>query len=86
MDEAKITNVVLAILVDDHELGFPELLVVGDLVVVLLSLTDLVDASVTVELDLNVLELSGVDRFELELEGLLGEDARSDVVLGLLEG
>ena len=42
--DAEITDEVLAVLADNHELRLPELLVVGDLVVVGFSLTDLEDA------------------------------------------
>jgi hypothetical protein len=55
VDEAEVTDVVLTTDVDDHELGFPELFVVRDLVMVLLALTDLVNGAITLELDLDVL-------------------------------
>ena len=68
MDDAKIADVIFAVLADDHELGLPELLVVGDLVVVGLTFTDLEDSLSSIDGDLEVLELFGVDSFESHMK------------------
>jgi hypothetical protein len=41
MDDAQVSDVELVSLLDYHELAFPELLVVSDLVMVVVSLSDL---------------------------------------------
>ena len=71
VNDAKIADEVLAALADDHELGFPELLVVGDLVVVSLTFTDLVDTLGAVDGDLQVLELLSINslKFHVQLVG-----------------
>ena len=61
MDESQIPDVVLSVMVDNHELALPQFFVVWDLVVVGLTFTNLVDGSVSVEFDLHVLKLFGVD-------------------------
>jgi hypothetical protein len=68
MDDSEITDEVLATLADNHELRFPKLLVVGDLVVVGLTLTDLVDTLGTIDGDLQVFELLGVNSFEFHVQ------------------
>lgn len=83
--KAEITDVVLTVLVDDHELSLPQLLVIGDLVMVLLALTNLKDATVTLKLDFNILELGRVDALELQLERLLRKLSGSEDHLTLLQ-
>jgi len=73
MHESQISDVVLAVLVNDHELTLPELLIIGDLIVVGLSLSDLEDFSVSVESDLHTFELLGVDAFELHHQFFVGQ-------------
>ena len=68
MDDAKISNVIFTVLAHDHELGLPELLVVGDLVVVGLTFADLEDSLSSIDGDLEVLELFGVDGFESHMK------------------
>lgn len=85
MDESKISDVILTVNVDDHELSLPKLFVVGDLVVVGLTLSNFENGSVSLEVDFDVLELLSIDRFELELESLLRDDIRLQESLLLLE-
>lgn len=66
MNEAKISDEVLAVDRADHELRLPELLVVGDVVVARFAFTDLENGPVAVEENLDVLELLSVDLLELE--------------------
>jgi len=67
----EITDVVLAIFADNHELRLPELLVVGDLVVVGLAFTDLENTLSTVDGDLEILQLFCVDSLECHGQSLL---------------
>ena len=61
MDESKISDIVLTSNVDDHELSLPKLFVIWDLVVVGLSFTNLENSSVSLEVDLYILEFLSVD-------------------------
>ena len=54
----------------DHELSLPELLVVGNMIMSSLTLSNLVDGSVSLDIDLNVSELLGINLLELELQPL----------------
>ena len=67
--DAKIADVVLAVLADDHELRLPELLVIGNLIVVGFTFTDLEDTLSTINRDFEIFELFGVDclKFHMEL-------------------
>jgi len=76
--ESKISDIVLTIDTKDHELRFPKLLVVWNLIVIGFSLTNLEDCSVSFEVDLNILEFFSVNTFELELESLLWDDICSE--------
>ena len=71
--ESQVSDVVLASFVDDHELGLPEFLVIGNLIVVRFSLTNLEDSSVPLESDFDVLQFCSVDTFEFKFESLLRE-------------
>jgi len=64
VNDAKITDVVLAVLANNHELGLPQLLVVWDLVVVSLTLTNFVDALGAINADLKVFEFLGINGLE----------------------
>ena len=64
MDDTQVSDVVFAILANDHELRFPEFLVVRDLVVVGLTFTDLEDTLRAIDGDLKILELFGIDGLE----------------------
>ena len=68
VNNAEIADEVLAALANDHELGLPELFVVGDLVVVGLTFTDLVDTLGAVDGDLQVLELLSIDSLEFHVQ------------------
>lgn len=70
--DTHIADEVSSIFADNHELTFPELFVVGDLVVVGLTFSDLEDTLVTFKGELEVLELLSVDRFESHVELVLG--------------
>lgn len=85
MNETEITDVVLTVLVNDHELGFPKFLVVRDLVMVLFTFSDLEDSTVSIKFDLDVLKLGGINTLELEFEGLLRKSGWSEDHFSLLE-
>lgn len=68
MDNTQITDVILAILANNHELGFPKLLVVRDLVVVTFTFTNLEYTLLAFERDLKILELFSVNTFKLHVE------------------
>lgn len=84
MNKSEIPDIVLTSLVDDHELGLPKFLVIWNLVVVRFSLSDFEDGSVTLERDLNVLELGSINTFKLKLKGLLREHVWSQEHFSLL--
>jgi len=77
VDHAEITDEVLAILAHDHKLRLPQFLVVRDLVVIGLALTDFEDTLGAVNGDFEVLELLGVDSLEAHVQlvgsGLVGD-------------
>ena len=81
VDKAQVPDKVLTTLIDDHELRLPQLLVVGDLIVVSLTLAHLVNCLVAFEQDLYVLELLSVNALKSQLEALLREDFRAQVGL-----
>jgi len=64
VNDTHITDEVSSIFADNHELTFPQFFVVGDLVVVGFTFSDLEDTLVTFERELEVLELFGIHRFE----------------------
>jgi len=68
MHNTKITYVVLSILADDHELRFPKLLVVRDLIVIGFTFTNFEDTSGAIDRDLQVLELLGIDSLEFHMQ------------------
>lgn len=76
VNDSKIANVVLAILADNHELRLPKFLVVGDLVVVSLTLANLVDTFGTVNADFKVLKLLGIDSLETHVQLVSGSLVR----------
>ena len=69
MDNTQVTDEVLAILADDHELGLPQLLIVGDLVVIAFAFTDLEDTLGTIDRDFLIQEFLYVDghKFHVKL-------------------
>lgn len=81
MHDTKITYVVTAILANDHQLAFPQFLVVRNLVVVCLTLTDLEHSLSAVNGDAESLKLLSVDSFEGHVElgacGLVGQSLKS---------
>ena len=81
MDDTQVTDEVLAILADNHELRLPQLLVVGDLVVIAFALTDLEDTLGTIDRDLQILELLGIDGLKLHVKlvrgGAVGQRLKS---------
>ena len=64
----QVSNVVFASLADNHELGFPQFLVVRDLIVVGFTFTDLEDTLSSIDRDLEVLEFLSIDCFECHVE------------------
>ena len=83
--ETDVTNKVLAVNLTDHELCFPQLLVVRHVIVTHFTLADLEDGAVTVEADLNILEFLRVDLLELQHEPLLGNVESTEVLHSSLE-
>ena len=61
VDKSKISDVELSIDGADHELGLPELLVVWNMEVTGLSLSNLVNSSVSLDWDLEILQLLSVN-------------------------
>lgn len=76
MDHTQIADEVLSVPAHDHELRLPQFLVVGDLVVVGLTLTNLEDASVAVKANGQVLDLLGVHSFEVQVKFVSGSLVR----------
>ena len=72
----EITNEVFAILANDHQLGLPEFLIIGDLVVVSLAFSNLEDTLSAIDRDLEVFKLFGVNSFKFHMKlvrsGLVG--------------
>ncbi len=66
--DTQVSDVELTVLRDDHELRLPEFLVVGNDVVIAVTLTDLELGLVSAELNLKVSEFVGVDRGKAENE------------------
>jgi len=67
MHKSEVSDVVLAIHADNHELSFPQFLIIGNLVVVCFSLSNFEDCSVSLEIDFNILKFLCVNTFEFEL-------------------
>lgn len=71
VDDTKITNVVLAILADDHELAFPELFVVRNLIMVGFTLSDLEHTLRAIDRDSKILQLFGINCLESHMQFVL---------------
>lgn len=71
MNDAEISDEILSVFLDNHKLAFPELLVVGDLVVVGLTFSNLEDTLRAVDGDTKVLKLFSVNGFEGHVELVL---------------
>jgi hypothetical protein len=65
VNDTQITHKVLSVLAHNHELRFPEFLVVGDLVVIGVTFTDLEDTRAAIKSDAETLDLFGVNSLEL---------------------
>lgn len=72
VDYPQVSDIVLVILLDNHELAFPELLVIGDLIVVVVTLTHLELRGVAIKSDHGVLQFFSVHIDKLQLEVLGG--------------
>lgn len=72
VNDTHVTDEVPSIFADDHELTLPELLVIGDLVVVAFTLSYLEDSRVSFERELEVLELFSVDGLKGHVKLMLG--------------
>jgi len=77
VDNTQVTDEVLAVLANDHQLGFPELLVVRDLVLVGLAFTNFVKTVIAIKSDAKILDLFSVDGFELQVQ-LVGSGSVRD--------
>jgi len=67
VNNTQVTDKISTILADDHKLGFPEFFVVGDLVMVGVTFTDLENTGITVESDVQAFNFLCVDGLELEV-------------------
>lgn len=79
VNNSQISQEVLSVLLDDHELTLPELLVVWNLEVASFSLSDLEDGFVSLEVDVNISQFFSVDVNEGEVKRLLRHLLWSDV-------
>jgi hypothetical protein len=68
VDHAQITDEVFSVLADNHELGLPQFLVVGDLVVVGLTFTNFEDAEIAIKTDRQVFYLLCVYRLKVQMK------------------
>lgn len=64
VNESEVTDVVLATLVDDHELRLPEFFIVGNLIVVGFTLTNFENSTIALKRNLDILQLCRVDTFK----------------------
>lgn len=65
VNDSKITNEVPSILANNHELRFPKLFVVRNLIVVSVSLSDFKNSEIAIEWYLKVLDLFSVNSLEI---------------------
>ncbi len=68
VDDSEVANVILSVLANDHQLGLPQFLVVRDLVVVGVTLSNFEYAQTAVEGDCEVLNLFRVDSLKVEMK------------------
>lgn len=80
MHEPHISNVVLATNRTNHKLGLPQLLIVGNMVVACLTVSNLEDSVLTLKRNLDSLQLFSVNLLELQNEFLLGNVSRLHLV------
>jgi hypothetical protein len=85
VDDSHITDEISSVLANNHELTFPKLLVVGDLVMVTFTFSNLEDSLVSFERELEVLEFFGIYRLESHVELVLGSFISNTVKLLALE-
>jgi hypothetical protein len=85
VDDSHITDEISSVLAHNHELTFPKLLVVGDLVMVTFTFSNLEDSLVSFERELEVLEFFGIYRLESHVELVLGSFISNTVKLLALE-
>ena len=71
MHDTQISDIVVTAFLNDHELAFPKFLVVGDLVVIVVTLSNFERLHVSLHSDHLVLQLLGVHVQELQLKLLL---------------
>jgi hypothetical protein len=90
VNDAEISDEILSVFLDNHKLAFPELLVVGDLVVVGLTFSNLEDTLRAVDGDTKVLKLFSVNGFEghveLVLWSLVGQRLKDSALEVALSG
>lgn len=72
MHNSQITDVVLAVLANNHQLRLPQFFVVGDLVVVSFAFADLEHAGGTIHANLKILELVSIHSLEVHVELVCG--------------
>lgn len=64
MDKANIPDVVLVVNLTDHELGFPQFLIIGHMVMSGFSFTYFEKSSIAIEPNLDIFKLLGINLFE----------------------
>ena len=68
MDYTKISDVIFAILAYNHKLGFPEFLVVRNLIVVGFTLTNFEHSLSAIDRNFEILEFFSVDAFKSHMK------------------
>ena len=85
VNDSHVSDEVSSIFADNHELTFPKLFVVRDLVVVRFTFSDLEDTLVSFERKLEVFKLFGIHRLEGHVELVLGGFVSDAIELLALE-
>ena len=85
MNETQISDVVLTTLVNDHELCFPQLFIIWNLIVIGFTLSNFENSSITLESDLYVLQLGSINTLKLELESLVWQHVGTQKHFGSLQ-
>jgi len=85
VDNTQVTNIVFAILADNHELGFPKFFVIRNLILVGLTFTNLVKTGVTINSDAQILDFFSIDSFKIQVQFVSGWGVRERVKRSTLE-
>jgi hypothetical protein len=68
VNNAQISNIILSVLANNHELRLPKLLVVWNLIVIGVTFSDFKDTRVTVEVNAKSFDFFSVDSLKLEVK------------------